>query len=129
MERFSLLSSANQSTLIIGEEAFYCRLGQICWGVSLESPELASLDDEIVSSLSEMLGRMEGLVDYLVSKRREDARWIGILSVMLVLFLGVAGVLIVNLLAEIFVTRFFVEHPGSNLVFLAFLSTFSIIVG
>lgn len=103
--------------------------GQICWGVSLEPPEHVNLNNEIVSQLSEVLEYMEGLVDYLMSKRREDARWVGILSVMLVLFFGLFVALIANLLADNFVTRFFVEHPGSNLIFLVFLSTFSIVTG
>jgi len=98
-------------------------------GVTMESTGLASLDDEIVSSLYDVLEHMEGLIDYLMSKRRDDARWAGILSAMLVLFLGTVMVLIVNFITENSVTRFFVDHPGSSFIYLAFLSTCSVITG
>jgi hypothetical protein len=98
-------------------------------GVSLGSPELARLDGGAVSSISEVVGYMDELIDYLISRRRYDAKCVGILSAMLMAFFGVVAVFIVNVLAENYVTRFFIEHPGSSLIYLGFLSAFSALTG
>jgi len=85
--------------------------------------------DEIFSSLFEIFTRLEGLIGYLMRKRRDEAGWLGILAAMLVWFFGVIGVLVVNFLADMYATKYFIEHPGSNLVYFGFLLALSIPVG
>ena len=85
--------------------------------------------DEIFSSLFEIFTRLEGLISYLMRKRRDEAGWLGILAGMLVWFFGVIGVLVVNFLADMYVTKYFIEHPGSNSVYFGFLLALSIPIG
>lgn len=98
-------------------------------GVSLDLPELAKLNEEVISSISDGVRYMDELVDYLMGRRRDDARWVGILSAVLVAFLGVFAVFIGNVLTGNCVTRFFIEHPGSTLIYFACLSGLSAAAG
>lgn len=82
------------------------RFKQLMLGVSLDLPELAKLNEEVISSISDGVRYMDELVDYLMGRRRDDARWVGILSAVLVAFLGVFAVFIGNVLTGNCVTRF-----------------------
>ncbi len=72
---------------------------------------------------------MDSLVDYLLRKRREEAGWLGVLAAVLVWFFGVIGVIIVNLLADMYATKYFIEHPDSNLIYFGFLLALSVPLG
>lgn len=94
-----------------------------------EAPERVKARDEVFSSLFEIFNHMKRLVNYLIRKRRDEARWFGILTAILVWFFGVVGVIIVNLLADNYATKYFTEHPGSNLIYFAFLLALSLPIG
>jgi len=85
--------------------------------------------DEVFSSFFEIFSHMERLMDYLMQKRRDEAGWLGVLAAILVWFFGVIGVVIVNLLAGTYATKYSIEPPGSNLIYFGFLLALSLSVG
>jgi len=92
-------------------------------------PEPVKTKDEVFSSLFEIFNYIERLIDYLIRKRQDEAGWLGFLAAILVWFLGVIGVVIVNFLADMYATKYFIEHPGSNLTYFGFLLALSLPVG
>jgi len=94
-----------------------------------EIPEAVKETNEISSSLFEIFSHIERLIDYLVRKRRDEAEWLGILAAVLVWFFGVIGVVIVNCLADMYATKYFIEHPGSNVIYFGFLLALSLPLG
>jgi hypothetical protein len=94
-----------------------------------ETPEPVKARDEIFSSLFEIFNHMERLVNYLVRKRRDEAGWLGILAAILIWFFGVIGVVIVNFLTDNYATKYFIEQPGSNLIYFGFLLALSFPIG
>lgn len=94
-----------------------------------ESPELTGARDEVFSSFFEIFNNIEILINYLMEKGRDEAGWLGALVGILVWFFGVIGLFIVNLFADTYATKYFIEHPGSNLVYLGFLLALSLPMG
>jgi hypothetical protein len=94
-----------------------------------ENPEPTKARAEILSSLSEIFINIERLIDYLMKKGRDEAGWLGALAGILVWFFGVIGLFVVNLLADIYATKYFIEHPGSSFVYLGFLLILSVPIG
>jgi len=94
-----------------------------------EAPDQVKTRDEIRSSFFEIFNHMERLVNYLIRKRRDEAGWLGILVGILVWFFGVIGVVIVNFLTDNYATKYFIEHPGSNLIYFGFLLALSLPIG
>lgn len=94
-----------------------------------ETLEQEKARDELFSSLSEIFGYMERLVNYLIRKRRDEARWLGVLTAVITWSFGVIGVVIVNFLADNYATKYFIEHPGSNLIYFTLLLALSIPIG
>ena len=94
-----------------------------------ENLGLAKARDEIFSSLLEVFNNIEKTINYLLEKRRDDAGWIGVLAGILVWFFGVVGLFVVNLFADMYATKYFIEHPGSNLVYLGALLALSVPIG
>jgi len=95
----------------------------------IDSPELTKTRDEIFSSLFEIFNNIERLINYLIEKRRDEAEWLGALVGILVWFFGVIGVVIVNLIADTYATKYFIDHPGSNLIYFGFLLALSLPLG
>jgi hypothetical protein len=93
------------------------------------SPELTGARDEVFSSFFEIFNNIERLINYLMEKGRDEAGWLGALAGILVWFFGVIGLFIVNLFADMYATKYFIEHPGSNLVYLGFLLVLSLPIG
>lgn len=94
-----------------------------------EISEPAKARDELFSSLSEIFDYMERLVNYLIRKRRDEARWLGVLTAVITWSFGVIGVVVVNFLADNYATKYFIEHPGSNIIYFALLSALSLPTG
>lgn len=94
-----------------------------------ENPEPTNARDEIFSSLLEIFNSLERLINYLIEKGRDEAGWLGALAGILVWFFGVIGLFVVNLVADMYATKYFIEHPGSNLVYLGFLLALSLPTG
>ena len=115
---------------IESEEAIYCLSWQDYLVLHLAAtPELTGARDEAFSSFLEIFNSLERLINYLMEKGRDEAGWFGFLAGMLVLFFGVIGLLVVNLLADMYATRYFIEHPGSGIFYLSFLLALSLPVG
>jgi hypothetical protein len=93
------------------------------------SPELTSARDEVFSSFLEIFNNIERLINYLMEKGRDEAGWLGILAGILVWFFGVIGLFVVNLFADTYATKYFIEHPGSSIFYLGFLLALSLPVG
>jgi hypothetical protein len=91
--------------------------------------EPTELHDEVLSSLSEIFDGMEKLVNYFIGYKRSSARWDGVLAGVLVIFVGVYGIFVVNLLTNMSVTEYFIEHSGSNLVYLGSLAAAAFLIG
>ncbi len=94
-----------------------------------ETRESGKARDEVFSSLSEIFGHTERLIEYLMGKRRDEARWLGVLAAILVLFSALMAVVAVNLLADMYVTKYFIENPNSNLIFFGSLLALSLLAG
>lgn len=72
---------------------------------------------------------MERLIDYLIQKRRDEAGWLGILAGTLTCFFGIISLFIVNFVADTYATKYFIEHPGSNIIYIGFLLVISFVLG
>jgi len=94
-----------------------------------EIPEPVKTKDEVFSSLFEIFNYIERLIDYLIRKRQDEAGWLGFLAAILVWFFGVIGVVIVNFLTDMYATKYFIEHPGSSIIYFGFLLILSVPVG
>lgn len=95
----------------------------------IESAEPTKARDEVFSSLLEIFTNIERLIDYLMKKGRDEAGWLGALAGILVWLFGVIGLFVVNLFADMYATRYFIEHPGSSLAYLGVLLALSLPVG
>jgi hypothetical protein len=69
------------------------------------------------------------LTDYLIRKRQDEAGWLRFLAAILVLFFEVIGVVILNSPADIYATKYFIEHTDSNTIYFEFLLAPSVPVG
>jgi len=115
---------------IKSEEAIYFLEEQIFSVLHLpESLEPVKARDEILSSLLDIFNKIERMINYLMDKRRDDAGWLGALAGISVWFFGVIGLFIVNLFADMYATKYFIKHPGSNLVYLGALLALSLPTG
>ncbi len=66
----------------------------------IDGSERAKTRDETYLSLSEIFSNIERAINYLAAKRKEDAKWTGVLAGTLVWFFGVFGLMVVNLFTD-----------------------------
>lgn len=73
--------------------------------------------DEVSSSLFEVFSYIDRCMDYLIKKKREEAMWLGLLSAAVVFFIGVIGVVIVNIFTGMSATNYLIEHPDFRITY------------
>jgi len=127
---FNYAKLGNHGYVLGVRNSFISQVGQRCLVPHLgETPEPEKARDEVFSSLSEIFEYMERLVNYLIRKRRDEARWLGVLTAVLTWSFGVIGVVIVNFLVDNYATKYFIEHPGSNIFYFGLLLALSLPIG
>lgn len=82
---------------------------------------------DVSSLLLEVFDYAERLMAYLARKKEKAAFWLGVFSAAAVLFIGVVGVVIVNVFADMYATRYFLEHPSFVGIYIAILLVLSVV--
>lgn len=83
-----------------------------------DSTEFTNARNEILSSFSEIFSCIETLLDAIIQRKHNEAKWTGLLVFALTVFFGVIGVVLVNLFANNLFTNFFIENVGFNVIYL-----------